>query len=262
MTHQQIAEFELVAHRGYPSCYPENTQLGFEKAIEAGARFIEADVQLSADKVPVIFHDQTLSRLCGCSGVVHKTAKADLDRLSPFEPGRFGTRFKGIGLMDLEDMVALLERNPQVTLYLEIKRIALQAFGVNAVLEQILPRISPVSRQVVLISFSLFVLKAAHRRGWQRLGPVLGRWVEINHTAVTKLAPEIIFINHRRMPLGGRYEHPSTRLAFYETSSFKQACKLAAYGASFIETDAIGEMLAARRQQLMAVESPPLEGHS
>ena len=45
---------ELVAHRGYPQHYPENTLIGIEAAITAGARFIDVDVQLSADRVPVL----------------------------------------------------------------------------------------------------------------------------------------------------------------------------------------------------------------
>ena len=52
---------ELVAHRGYALHYPENTLIGIEAAIRAGARYVEVDVQLSADKVPVLFHDRTLT---------------------------------------------------------------------------------------------------------------------------------------------------------------------------------------------------------
>ncbi|OMH25265.1 glycerophosphodiester phosphodiesterase family protein [Motiliproteus sp. MSK22-1] len=235
--------YELVAHRGYPSRYPENTRLGFEKAIEAGALRIEADVQLSADEVPVIFHDQTLVRLCGHKGAVHRSTKAQLDRLSPFEPGRFGNRFKGVRLMDLQDMVELLQRNPKVVLYLEIKRIALKAFGVNRVLDRILSIIESVKHQVVLISFSIYALKAAKLRGYQRLGPVLSRWAEICHPSVVKMEPEVLFFNHKRLPLGARYENPRVELAFYETSDSNVADSLADKGARLIETDAIGEMI-------------------
>ncbi len=237
--------FQWIAHRGYPACFPENTRLGFEKAIEAGARLLEADVQMSADRVPVIFHDQTLSRLCGINGVVHRMDKGSLDRISPFDPGRFGTRFKGVRIPSLEELVGLLQRNPEVTLYLEIKHIALTVFGVSDVLDRIMPLIAPVERQVVLISFSVFALKAARKRGWQRVAPVLRRWIELQHPAVRKLEPELVFINHRRLPMGVHYQHPTTKLAFYETSSYRTARGLARRGAAYIETDAIGEMLAA-----------------
>ena len=43
----------LVAHRGLQADYPENTILGFNKAIEQGAKFIELDIQFSKEKVYV-----------------------------------------------------------------------------------------------------------------------------------------------------------------------------------------------------------------
>ncbi len=54
----------LYAHRGLhdnSSDAPENTMAAFRKAVDAGYG-IECDVQLSADGVPVIFHDFTLAR--------------------------------------------------------------------------------------------------------------------------------------------------------------------------------------------------------
>ncbi len=54
------------AHRGLHAAQnkvPENSLLAFAQAVEAGYG-IELDVQLSADGVPIVFHDATLSRMC------------------------------------------------------------------------------------------------------------------------------------------------------------------------------------------------------
>lgn len=62
----------LYAHRGLhdnASDAPENSLAAFRKAVEAGYG-IEFDVQLSKDKVPVVFHDFTLKRICGMDGKV------------------------------------------------------------------------------------------------------------------------------------------------------------------------------------------------
>lgn len=62
----------LYAHRGLhdnASDAPENSLAAFRKAVEAGYG-IEFDVQLSKDKVPVVFHDFTLKRMCGADGKV------------------------------------------------------------------------------------------------------------------------------------------------------------------------------------------------
>lgn len=54
------------AHRGLHDIrngIPENSLPAFQRAVDAGYG-IELDVQLSADGVPVVFHDATLSRMC------------------------------------------------------------------------------------------------------------------------------------------------------------------------------------------------------
>lgn len=53
---------DLVAHRGASSEEPENTLSAFKRAIEIGVDFIELDVHLSKDQVPVVIHDSTLCR--------------------------------------------------------------------------------------------------------------------------------------------------------------------------------------------------------
>ncbi len=60
------------AHRGLhdnTSDAPENSLKAFDLACEAGYG-IELDVQLSRDGVPVVFHDDTLDRVCGIRGRV------------------------------------------------------------------------------------------------------------------------------------------------------------------------------------------------
>jgi glycerophosphoryl diester phosphodiesterase len=47
---------ELIAHRGDTLHYPDNTRPAFEAALRAGATYVEIDVQLTADRVPVLFH--------------------------------------------------------------------------------------------------------------------------------------------------------------------------------------------------------------
>ena len=75
---------KLFAHRGLHdnnTDAPENSMKAFAKAIEAGYG-IETDVQLSKDKVPVIFHDFTLKRICGIDGRVADYTYAELQQLS------------------------------------------------------------------------------------------------------------------------------------------------------------------------------------
>lgn len=62
----------LYAHRGLhdnTSDAPENSLRAFQKAVDAGFG-MEMDIQLSKDQVPVVFHDNTLKRVCGAEGEV------------------------------------------------------------------------------------------------------------------------------------------------------------------------------------------------
>ena len=61
---------KLTAHRGLSSLAPENTLSAFKKAIQFGCDSIELDVQLSADHIPVVFHDQTVNRCTNGQGKV------------------------------------------------------------------------------------------------------------------------------------------------------------------------------------------------
>lgn len=57
----------VIAHRGARAFSPENTLEAFVKAAETRADAVELDVQLSADGVAVVFHDDTLLR-CSDAG--------------------------------------------------------------------------------------------------------------------------------------------------------------------------------------------------
>ena len=87
---------QLVGHRGYPRHYPENTLIGIEAAVAAGARFVEVDVQISSDRVPVLFHDRGLKRLCGVDGRIQDYRYDELWAFRASEPGKFGEDRKSV----------------------------------------------------------------------------------------------------------------------------------------------------------------------
>lgn len=62
--------FVNFAHRGASEYTPENTLLAFNLGIYMGANGIETDVQLTKDGIPVLFHDDTLTRVTGEEGSI------------------------------------------------------------------------------------------------------------------------------------------------------------------------------------------------
>lgn len=76
----------LVAHRGASALAPENSAASFEAAVRVGADAIETDVRLTADGVPVCFHDADLRRLAGDGRRVQDVRLTELWDLVPQVP--------------------------------------------------------------------------------------------------------------------------------------------------------------------------------
>jgi glycerophosphoryl diester phosphodiesterase len=233
----------LVAHRGYPRRYPENTLIGVEAAVVRGAKYVEVDVQLSADRRPVLFHDRDLRRMCGVEGGVHERTLGELRELRASEPRTFGDAFRDVRLATLEELVALLADHPDVTAFVEVKRIALEHHGADAVAAVVLERLQPLAGRCVVISFAPQVVREARRRGWAQLGFILREWSRAARIEAAGLAPEYLLCDVRKMPWLGDISQPGCRVAVYDVVHPRRAKRWAARGADLVETFAIGEML-------------------
>ncbi len=77
----------LYAHRGLhdnAGDAPENSLKAFAQAVEAGYG-MELDVQMSRDGIPMVFHDATLERMCGCRGRICEMTVSQLEELRLLE---------------------------------------------------------------------------------------------------------------------------------------------------------------------------------
>ncbi len=93
----------LIAHRGAMAEAPENGQAAFDLAFFRGVDGIEFDVQLSADNVPVIFHDDTLVRTAGIKGSISDHTLEDLRQL---DMGIwFSDKYSGSRIMTLAEVL-------------------------------------------------------------------------------------------------------------------------------------------------------------
>ena len=89
---------------------PENSMAAFQAAVDAGYG-IEMDVQLTKDKIPVVFHDFTLERVCNVPGKVCDMTWEELSAL------RLNGTDEGIPLF--EEVLALV--NGRIPLLIEYK---------------------------------------------------------------------------------------------------------------------------------------------
>lgn len=232
----------LVAHRGYARHYPENTLPAVEAAVAAGARFVEVDVQLTKDGVPVLFHDRALDRLCGVPGAVQGRTAAELSALRASFFDRFGYKYAQVGIATLAELADFLAQHPAITAFVELKRIAVEARGAAALVRAVRDNLQAVARQCVLISYSLAALAEARAQGVERIGVVVDKWKERRSSSIARLRPDYLFCDLDGLPRFGSLRFAGAKVVIFEVDDAGVALNLARRGVDMIETFACGEL--------------------
>lgn len=106
-------------HRGLSGRFPENTLGAVKAAIDMGVDFVEIDIYLSKDGVPVLAHDQNLERCSNGTGLVTDYTLKELRQL---DFGSYkGEAFKGTVIPTLEEFYALMQQHPDVLMDIDVK---------------------------------------------------------------------------------------------------------------------------------------------
>src|SRR5215471_7368769 len=89
---------KVIGHRGAMAYAPENTLASFREARRRGATWVEIDVKLTADGVPIVMHDASLKRTTGVDRLVAETTRRELPDIVPtFEQAIDCFRELGLG---------------------------------------------------------------------------------------------------------------------------------------------------------------------
>ncbi|WP_052851731.1 glycerophosphodiester phosphodiesterase [Streptomyces avicenniae] len=161
----------VVAHRGASGYAPENTLAAARAADEAGATWVETDVQRTADGELVLLHDTTLARTTDVEQVfpgrapwnVADFTAAEIDRLDA--GSWYGEEFAGEPVPTLAEFTRELASNGQ-RLLLELKSPALYPGIEEEILDELrgdgwLHERRPGDR-VVLQSFDAASVRTVH----------------------------------------------------------------------------------------------------
>jgi glycerophosphoryl diester phosphodiesterase len=145
-----------IAHRGASGTAPENTRAAAIRAHALGCRWIEVDVQLTADSIPVAIHDHTLERTTNGHGPV---AAATAAQLSALDAGQwFAPTFAGEPIPTLARMVQTC-RDLGLGLNIELKPTP----GADVQTAKAVAAVVESTKQPVLVSsFSQAALGAFH----------------------------------------------------------------------------------------------------
>lgn len=229
----------IIGHRGASADAPENTLAAFALALEQNADGIEFDVQLCADGVPVIMHDDTVDRTCDGAGRVADMTLAELQLLTIDGEHPIPT---------LDDIFELLGRR---TLYnVELKALGLSDGGLSeAVAQRIVAH--AVADRVLISSFSPFVVRLA-RRHLPASVPVAhlreSRLFRLSHTLVRAEAdhPDHTLVDEELM---GWARRRGVRVNTWTVDDPDEARRLARLGVAGIITNRPGVIRAALGEQ-------------
>lgn len=239
----------LVAHRGDQTNYPENTLPSLAAAIAGGAQAIEFDVQLTADLVPVLFHDDSLLRMTGVKQSLLDCEFRDISDYRASYPERFGNRFQTTAIATLYETVDLLRDYPHVTVFVEVKRESLARFGIGETLMKIFDAIEPIREQCMVISFEYNALAVAREMEGYRIGWVLRQYDDETRAAAELLQPELLCCNLEKIPADGGLWQGPWQWMLYQTSDPSKVDYYGAMGVDYLETDDICGMLDALNQE-------------
>ena len=131
----------LIAHRGYSGRYPENTLLAYQAAYQHGARYMELDLQLTADRVPVLHHDTSLMRMAGVDADIRDTKVKHFKAMRGSYPQRFEVEFSDNEFTTFKRYCKWLRRHDDVTTFVEIKQESIERFGIPVFLDEVHKRI-------------------------------------------------------------------------------------------------------------------------
>ncbi len=244
ISHNMAPRPVLVGHRGYAAHYPENSLEGIEAALSVGAQFIEVDIQVSADGVPVLFHDAALARITGAPGIIMHHTLAQLEHLCAGENERLGNRFSSTRIPTLSALIEMLANWPGVSVFLELKEESLLHHGVAAVVNSVIQLSHPLARRRILISYNTAAIKEVHQQGQIKTGWILKKYDDNSLRIARALDPDYLICNYTKLPETAEQLWPGHwSWVLYEITDPELALHLFRRGGRLIETMDIGKVL-------------------
>ena len=149
----------LVGHRGAMAVAPENTMISFEAGLAGGADIVELDVQLTADKQVILFHDETLMNKTKMQG---RVGDYTADFLQTLDVGSwFDEKYAGTP-MPLLDEVLRWGKSKDVGIMIELKHGPVFEPELDNATVALIEDHQMVDK-VIIIGFDQFALQRIHR---------------------------------------------------------------------------------------------------
>lgn len=160
----------VFSHRGLNKQAPENTLPAFQLSADAGAHWLEMDVDILGDGTVVVLHDSTLDRTTDASGSMYELTADDLDGIdagAKFQSPS-GVDYTGTRIPTFAEFIKFLNEN-KMNANVEIKAHEAGAEGTDILVNQVIAGLEQLDpeREVIISSFSPLVLERVHQRAPQ-----------------------------------------------------------------------------------------------
>ncbi|MCK8607765.1 glycerophosphodiester phosphodiesterase family protein [Apilactobacillus ozensis] len=138
----------IFGHRGYPVRFPENSLEGFKYAIDNDIDGLEFDVHLTKDNVPVVIHDETVTRTTDGIGYIKDMTLKEVKN--------FKLR-NGETIPTLAELLKLVEHK-EIFLNLELKTNKIKYKNIEEIVTNLVRKFNIIN-PIIYSSFSLKSLK-------------------------------------------------------------------------------------------------------
>ena len=114
-----------ISHAGLYGQMPQSTLISFKEAIRRGFHMVDADLQFTKDKVPVISHDNDIEKISNGKGTIDSLT---LKQLKKFDFGiKFDKKYKGETILTFADLLKLCKEN-EVIIDLDLAHLDLNKY--------------------------------------------------------------------------------------------------------------------------------------
>lgn len=236
----------LVAHRGYSGRYPENTLIAYTAAYEHGARYMELDLQLSCDRVPILHHDASLKRMAGIDADIRDTKAKHIKAMHAHYPQRFDDEYADNRFTTFKQYCKWMAHDKKINTFVEIKQESIDRFGIPVVVDAVYKRIkkTKTEEQCIIISFNHEAIEYATKISAMKIGWVLPAWNDECKATANRIKPDFLFCDVESFPRDNeQIWNGPWRWALYNLDDVPSAIEMANRRIPFLETNQIGTLM-------------------
>ena len=226
----------LVAHRGDMTTYPENSILALRNAVLLGFQYLELDIQLSKDLVPIVIHDSDLNRTTGVNKNVWELTSAEIESTPLLCPDNMKNNRDLLFVPSLNKVIEHINQFTKLNVFMEIKKESVEKFGLESVVNKVLAVQEKAKFNVIIISFLSSVIEYIKHTKSMPTGYVLKKYSQKYLSKTKDIQPDYLFCNVKKINRPNELWGGPWKWTLYDIKNPIFAYELLEQGVDLIET--------------------------